>query len=166
MIPFSVGSSLGLAVREALPEDLKFIVSSWFASQREQFMDNKIENPFPHLEKAIKQARVDNNLQLLKTIFQREMKLKIANGLFQIKPIVVFDTQYPGVIVAWVCANQQTAHYVYTKQSFRRLGIAMNLLRMVASKSSTKKGSSHAGDFLWSKFTKLKEIANAPRSIR
>lgn len=95
-----------IILREAQPEDIEFIFSSWLKSYRGSLLYSKVQSSvyFPEMHKVIEK-------------------------LLQNFPVIVAcSSEDSSQIYGWICAGHIdsifTLHYVYVKHTFRKLGIA------------------------------------------
>lgn len=109
----------GMGWRWAEPQDLRFIVASWFASTLKPFCEGALDCPWPHLTRTVASARATGNEKLLRRIWQTEGRALIGAKLLESPVIVVFDEENPSHLIAWAHRD-----YAYTKQVFRGQGIS------------------------------------------
>lgn len=114
----------GLGWRWAEPQDLQFIVASWFSSTLKPFMEGILECPWPELLRTVASARAKGNEKLLRRIWHTQGKVLIGSLLSESPVLVVFDIDDPNHILAW-----RHRAYAYTKQLARRQGL-QRALRM------------------------------------
>ena len=109
----------GLDWRWAEPDDLRFVVASWFSSTIKPFVEGQLPCPWANLERTVANAMATGNVSLLRRIWHTEGKSLIGVKLMESPTLVVYDTSDPSHIVAWGHRD-----YCYTKQLFRRQGIS------------------------------------------
>lgn len=134
-------SLAGLQWREALPEDLKRVVSDWNASGLQRFINGSYD-PLPEKQATIDRCRRfagvkeapwpnrefdegdlrERNLSTLKAIWNSAGKTMIRRELSISKPVVVYDVDNPSIILGWGCPG-----YVYVIHAMRHQGIGSAL---------------------------------------
>jgi hypothetical protein len=62
-------------------------------------------------------------------VYDREQNALIDRLLGSNLPIVITLRAVPDEVIAWVCRDPETIHYVYTKFAFRRQGLARRLVK-------------------------------------
>lgn len=95
-----------LSIRPATPDDLKFVRASWFESFKQGGYAPQVAFP---VYRAGQDAIIERCLKAGKTY-------------------VAFSTAVPDEVCSWVCVEDTTLHYVYTKLVYRRHGIAIALV--------------------------------------
>lgn len=116
-------SAPALDIRLANPDDMRLVRASWFESYRGGGHAPEVQFP----------------------IYKKGMNEIIERCLKNSKTFVAYATAVPDEIASWVCvepANTQYAyliHYVYTKQDYRRMGIADRLVTYAIGKSREAK---------------------------
>lgn len=94
-----------LSLRQATPEDLKFVFDSWARSYRDGGCAPQIGyDLFRPGHEALMKRLVDRDFVT-----------------------VAYATEIPDEICGWVCAGLDAIHYVYVKQAYRRRGIGIQL---------------------------------------
>lgn len=100
-----------LSIREATEADLRFVRASWFESYRNGGYAPQVA--FPTYREGQHQ------------IIERCLKLG--------RTFVAFVTSVPDEVCSWVCVQAPSLlHFAYTKQAYRRMGIAKQLLTEAA----------------------------------
>jgi hypothetical protein len=109
----------GLDWRWAEGTDLRFVVASWLTSTQRKFLDGG-PCPWAHLAETVAKARAAKDQSaMLRRLFESEMKRDILGALSEWPALVVYDVDTPTFILAWGHRD-----YRYTKQGFRRMGLA------------------------------------------
>jgi GNAT superfamily N-acetyltransferase len=124
----------GLNWRWALPDDEVFIAHSWLASGRKPFLAGDT-TPFPHLVRAVQEARRNGHDVFLERLYEREQRWIIRRALIERSPLVVFDVETPSFIAAWAHPR-----YVYVKQDFRGMGIGTTLFEAIGPRRLAQLG--------------------------
>lgn len=103
-----------IVVRQALDSDAPFIFSSWLKSFRSSDFAKHLSN----------------------SMYYREHHKLIADILERSQVICAVSDEDESQIFGWICAETggpvPVVHYVYVKQTYRRVGIASKLLSLVA----------------------------------
>ena len=98
-----------ITVRKAVDDDWNFIYSSWLKSNRGAKFYSDVSNEvyFTYSHRVIERIKDGANLTLI--------------------------AEAEGVIIGWACGYpwEGILHYVYTKQAFRRMGVAKELVRCI-----------------------------------
>lgn len=114
-----------ITVRDATADDMRFVKASWYESYRRNNLGWKDLSPDVY---HAGHARVIDDLC-------RRPGVKIA---------VAVATEIPDEICSWIAYEGDTLHYLYTKQAYRHLRIALNLAQLVmATGKFTFKFCSH-----------------------
>lgn len=103
-------SGLPVTFRDAKPDDLAFILSSWLKSHRQ----------------------VGDNAWMANDVYYAIHRARFTTALHQ-RVVVACDPEHEDQILGWACAglDGHTVHYVYVKQVFRRFGLARRLVDRV-----------------------------------
>jgi hypothetical protein len=109
-------------IRKATGQDLPFIYSTWL-------------NSFKHSSNIGKSCR--------STIFFEEYRQIIDNILAQSEVRVACHHEVPDVIFGYAVYDPECIHYAFTKESFRKLGIAKKLLEPVMGTITPAKFHTH-----------------------
>jgi hypothetical protein len=94
-------------IRQATPDDISFIYSTWLNSQ-------KYDNP--------------SFAQVSKSIFFTNYQLILDDILLRSNTLIACHPDEPTVIFAYLVTEFNTIHYAFTKESFRKLNIQRSLL--------------------------------------
>ncbi len=110
-------SDAALSIRAATEADLTFVRSSWFESYRHGGFAPQVAFPV-----------------------YREGQHNIIEGcLRRGRTLVAFATVVPDEVCSWVCVEgSRIIHYVYTKQAYRKMGIARKLVEKASVDSLTE----------------------------
>ncbi len=104
-------TKLPIRLRTANPEDIGFIFNSWLKSYRSSSVATKVIN----------------------TIFFAEQHKLIERLLANATVIIACNDNDPSQIFGWAVAERIQGifaiHYIYVKHSFRRMGIANELIK-------------------------------------
>jgi len=93
-------------IREAIGDDLSFIYHSWIKSYKDgSALGRSCRNP----------------------IFRDNYRFIIDDILIKSNVLVACKNDNPDVVFGFIVYNNSTLHYVFTKQAFRRFGIAKAL---------------------------------------
>lgn len=105
--------TLPIQVRGAAKTDIPFITSSWLRSYRDGYLVRAIPNTVYYYQ----------HHKILEHLLPRSIVLVACNE------------QDPDQILGWICAEvidtALVVHYVYTKQPFRKFGIAKRLVDLL-----------------------------------
>ena len=140
----------GLALRWALPQDVKVIGATWLNSARAAwYREPGAILPIPdRFSKTINETRTrmsraiqirDNTAatrerHLLDAIFDGEFKLAIQRELFICPPVVLYDLHSPILVLGWASAHAvNEGNWVFVKERYRRLGYGIGLYRAIGS---------------------------------
>ena len=99
-------------IREALPDDIPFIYSTFLKSYK---LDSQIG-------KNVRDG-----------IFFNYYKIVVDDILYHSKVLVACDKNNPLIIYSYLIFENECIHYAFTKEAFRRLGI----LKALYSKATT-----------------------------
>ncbi len=94
-----------IKVREALESDLPFIFSSWYKAHR------------PYQKHVANSEYADGHNARMRALVRRSSVL------------VAHSSEYPDEILSYAVIEGDTVHFVYTKSSYRRMGIASGLVK-------------------------------------
>lgn len=99
-----------LDTRFATADDLRFVRDSWFESFR----------------------RGGHAPEIGFDLFSEGQRLLIAHLTENpLHPVVVaFAEKTPDEILSWICYEGPILHYVYTKNAYRKMGLAANLIEL------------------------------------
>lgn len=137
--------SLPLQVRNLHDSDKSFIYSTWLKSYRSSNFAKEMDNPIYFL----------HHKQYIERVLEDE------NSVF----LIVCDVEDPEQIYSYICYRQLNPNssiildYIYTKYTYRKLGIASRLLDQVIQLSKDQRRDifcTHAGR----QFTKYKDKYN------
>lgn len=117
-----------LAWRWAQPDDLRFVVTSWFDSGLHRFLRSGRPLPREDLSDVVAKALRDANEKLLARVWHAEAKSYIAANLLDAPCLVIYDTADSGHILAW-----RHRDFAYTKQLARRQGLQRALKAALAN---------------------------------
>ncbi len=137
-------TSLGLAVRPATKDDLKFIESSWTSNFKDSFRSGLGTGPFDDQTTFFTSRRIlhqtaataairDKAAKEFDAVYYREMKHLVQAIISTIQPLVVYDPDNPTVIIGWACGTSTTLYYVYIKLAFRQKRIASSLITSICT---------------------------------
>jgi hypothetical protein len=114
-----------IEVRIATPDDMRLVKASWYESFRRGGFS------FPDIGSDLYHA---GHGKVIDEILARP----------GVTVAVAAVTEIPDEICAWVAFEKNTIHYLYCKQAYRHLKIALNLVQMCATtKKVTFKFCSH-----------------------
>lgn len=96
-------------LRQATPEDLRFVHSSWHTSHWKTWAHR-------HIEREVYNVGQD-----------RRIDLAIARS----EVLVAFFPEVPDEVLGWACIESypEVLHYVYVKGAYRRTGIGTGLVK-------------------------------------
>jgi hypothetical protein len=121
----------GLELRDAKPEDERFIQLDWLRSGERPFILGHYQ-PFPHLTEIIARLRGfrdprDKDLHSLQTLYRTEILQVIKRHM---PATMCVDIEQPTFYVGWACPE-----FVYVKHTYRnpKPGVAWALARAVRS---------------------------------
>lgn len=107
-----------LSFREATEADLRFVRASWFESYRNGGYAPQVAFP----------------------VYREGQHNIIERCLARGRTYIAFATIEPDEICAWVCiepsALEPLLHFAYTKQAYRRMGMATFLIEYAAKKGA------------------------------
>jgi hypothetical protein len=83
----------------------------------------------------------DRDTRVRRDVFDREQNARIDRLLQANLPIAITLAAVPDEVISWVCRDQETIHYVYTKFAFRRQGLASRLIKGAEFYSCETKGA-------------------------
>ena len=112
-----------LGLRQATPDDLRFVKSSWYESYRKGGCAPAVR----YEEYKAGQGK------LIDLLTDRDAVT------------VAYATAVPDEICGWVCAGWDCFHYVYVKQAYRRMGIASELCRLYLANSNLASHETRTG---------------------
>ena len=105
--------TLPISIREATPEDLSFIFSSWLKSFRSGLICKHVDN----------------------TIYFSEHHKVIERLLKRSTTVMACDPNDPATIYGYLCFDRVegilVVHYAYVKQTFRGMGVLRQLLKSI-----------------------------------
>ena len=145
----------GLALRWALPEDVKVIAATWLNSARRAW-HREPDAVLPGLEKHAKTiaearkrmaralAKRDKSAavreeHLLDALFDREFKLEIQRELLICPAAVLYDKTCPILVIGWAHARAVgLGNWVYVKEKYRRIGYGAGLFKAIAAPAEAR----------------------------
>ncbi len=95
-------------IREAIPSDIPFIYNSWLKSFRFGNLDSRT---------------------MRTSVFYENYREVVDNILEQSQVVVACLPDEPSVILGYMVFHKSIIHYMFVKESFRRLGIATTLFK-------------------------------------
>jgi len=136
---------VGMNFRWALPEDVKFIASSWLTSAFDSWLKSTEGVQMPLSIRVLETARKSKRrlkfarqskdrtaevteLRLLEALFMTEMKLFVASSLWKVPALVLFDVEHPKFVLGWIHAVPGCVNFIYVKHAFRERGFGRALL--------------------------------------
>lgn len=102
-----------ITVRPATADDMRLVKASWYESYRRGGFAPEIGSDFYHAGHA----------KVIDDIIARP----------NVKVLAAAVTEIPDEVCAWLAYERDVIHYVYAKQVYRHMKIALELIRMAGS---------------------------------